>query len=203
MKNKGIRRFWLLIPGLLLVALGGFFLVKNVADDKNAAKNSAAILETLQLRTETDQNPQGITLLPESPPQGQEVTKGLEEAVGVLELPTLSLTLPILKECSYPLLELAPCQYQDSQWQEEGDQRIAIAGHSWASQFGKLSTLSPGDQIRYTPLQQETATYTATQCLTLAGNDQEAFWSGDWDLTLFTCTFDGSQRILVRFEKTE
>ena len=36
---------------------------------------------------------------------------------------------------------------------------------------------------------------------TLEPTDEEAMTSGDWDLTLFTCTPGGQTRVTVRFQR--
>ena len=37
-----------------------------------------------------------------------------EQYIGVLELPTLSLTLPVQSQWSYPALKVSPCRYAGS-----------------------------------------------------------------------------------------
>lgn len=37
----------------------------------------------------------------------------------------------------------------------------------------------------------------------LEPDDEEAMTTGDWDLTLFTCTPGGQTRVTVRFQRTD
>ena len=43
--------------------------------------------------------------------------------------------------------------------------------------------------------------YTVTALEELDGTTIEAMESGDWDLTLFTCTIGGKKRVTVRCKK--
>ena len=38
---------------------------------------------------------------------------------------------------------------------------------------------------------------------TLEPTDEEAMTTGDWDLTLFTCTPGGQTRVTVRFQRVD
>ena len=42
--------------------------------------------------------------------------------------------------------------------------------------------------------------YEMIELVILGPNDAEALEAGDWDLTLFTCTWGGAERITLRFE---
>jgi sortase A len=45
--------------------------------------------------------------------------------------------------------------------------------------------------------------YEAAVVETLGPTDVEEMHSGDWDLTLFTCTVGGRSRVTVRFNRVE
>ena len=46
-------------------------------------------------------------------------------------------------------------------------------------------------------------TYKMVERETLLPTSIEAMESGDWDLTLFTCTVGGQSRVTIRFEREE
>ena len=46
-------------------------------------------------------------------------------------------------------------------------------------------------------------TYQVVGLETLNPTDVEGMESGDWDLTLFTCTVGGQSRVTVRLERTD
>lgn len=122
-----------------------------------------------------------------------------ERYIGVLELPSLSLTLPVQSQWSYPALKVSPCRYAGSAYQ--GD--LVVAGHNYRSHFGKLANLSPGDPVTFTDMEGSTFSYTVMELETLPADAVEEMTSGDWDLTLFTCTLDGQSRITVRCVGTD
>ena len=114
--------------------------------------------------------------------------------IGLLEIPALSRTLPVLADWSEAALETAPCRYQGSLYL--GD--LIIAGHNYRSHFGPLQRLESGDQVYFTDCGGERFSFVVDTLETVAGVDFEGMESGEWDLTLFTCTWGGQSRLAVR-----
>ena len=52
--------------------------------------------------------------------------------IGLLEIPVLGLSLPVMSEWSYPNLKLAPCRYSGSAYTGN----FTIAGHNYSTHFG-------------------------------------------------------------------
>ena len=61
-------------------------------------------------------------------------------------------------------------------------------------------TLKAGDTITFTDVDGNVFTYQMVERETLLPASIEEMESGDWDLTLFTCTVGGKSRVTVRFE---
>ena len=116
--------------------------------------------------------------------------------VGVLEIPTLSLTLPIIGKWSYASLKLAPCIYSGTAYLKN----MVIAGHNYDSHFGGLKNLRYGDSITFTDFDGNVFLYKVRDIETVKGTDIEGMLDGDWALSLFTCTLSGQMRITVRCE---
>ena len=76
-------------------------------------------------------------------------------------------------------LRKGPCRYAGSAYTNN----LVIAGHNYRQHFGPIRNLSYGDVVRLA--------------------DMEAMITGDWDLTLFTCTTGGSARVAVRCVRTD
>ena len=114
--------------------------------------------------------------------------------IGVLEIPSLGLELPVMSEWSYPRLRTAPCRYKGSVY--SGD--LIIAGHNYARHFSGIKRLNPGDEVRFTDADGNIFLYNVAELETLGGADVEKMRSGDWELTLFTCTYGGRSRVAVR-----
>lgn len=117
-----------------------------------------------------------------------------EEYIGVIKIPSLSLELPVQKECSDAQLKASPCRYSGSFL----DDSMILAGHNYKKHFGGLSALQRGDEIIFTDVTGQVYHYEVTDSISLDANDTEEMQSGDWDLTLFTCNFDGQKRLTVR-----
>lgn len=116
--------------------------------------------------------------------------------IGVLRIPVLEMELPIISQWSYPLLKIAPCRYQGSAYKED----MIIAGHSYPAHFGALEELIVGDTVTFTDVDGNVFWYQVVEMEILASNAGEELESGDWELTLFTCTVSGQSRVTIRCE---
>lgn len=122
------------------------------------------------------------------------VTVSGYDCLGILELPTLERTLPVLESCTDNSLKYAPGCYAGSVYEHT----MVIAGHNYTSHFGKLSTLKPGDPVYFTDGEGNRFAYTVADLEKLEPTDIEGMTTGDWDLTLFTCTYGNRHRLAVR-----
>lgn len=69
--------------------------------------------------------------------------------------------------------------------------------HNYPSHFGEISGLTEGDRLTFTDMDGEIREY---EVVTKDIPDPEAVEeviSGDYDLTLFTCTYGGKSRVTV------
>ena len=114
--------------------------------------------------------------------------------IGILDIPTLGISLPIMSEWSYPQLKIAPCRYSGSAYTGN----FAIAGHNYSTHFGSIGSLKSGDQIIFTDTKGRVFKYEVRTVETLEATAIEDMISDEWDLTLFTCTSSGQARITVR-----
>ncbi|MEG1870020.1 MAG: sortase, partial [Oscillospiraceae bacterium] len=113
-----------------------------------------------------------------------------------LSIPKLNLELPVLDECTDYLLKLSVCRYEGKT--EGTPSKLIIAGHNYKSHFKTLSELAVGDTVTFTSLTGEVYSYTVSALEEIDGNDIDGLHQGDWDITLFTCNFDGGNRLLIR-----
>ena len=104
--------------------------------------------------------------------------------------------LPVISEWSSSDLNVAPCRYAGSAYSNN----LVIAAHNYRSHFGRLDNLSPGDEVVFTDVDGNVFRYEVIELETLSSYASDEMVSGDWDLTLFTCTLSGQQRITVRCE---
>ena len=117
-----------------------------------------------------------------------------ETYIGVVEIPSLELSLPVMSDWSYPQLKKAPCRYVGSVYSHD----VVICGHNYDRHFGRLKELVPGDEVRFTDMDGNVFRYSVCAVEQLAKTAVEEMQTGDWDLTLFTCTKGGVMRVTVR-----
>ena len=114
--------------------------------------------------------------------------------IGLLEIPALGLSLPVMSEWSYPNLKLAPCRYSGSAYTGN----FTIAGHNYSTHFGPIRELNAGDSITFTDMQGNRFAYEVQVVETLEATAVADMVGEEWDLTLFTCDLSGESRITVR-----
>ncbi|MCD8249740.1 MAG: sortase [Lachnospiraceae bacterium] len=122
--------------------------------------------------------------------------------IGTLTISRYGLSLPVMSEWSYPGLKIAPGRYQGSVWTDD----LIICGHNYERHFGKLKNLEYGDGIVFTDVNGNVFTYQVEEVIILQPTDVEKMVSqesGEWDLTLFTCTIGGRTRVIVRCSRTD
>lgn len=121
------------------------------------------------------------------------------EYIGYLSIPSLGLELPVMADWSYPQLRIAPCRYSGSIWSDD----MVLMAHNYARHFGQLSRLSIGEEVIFKDVNGITITYEVMAIDTLNPTEVEDMTSGEYDLTLFTCTYGGKSRVTVRCDRLE
>ena len=119
--------------------------------------------------------------------------------IGVLSIPVLELELPVLTDWSYAKLKIAPCHYFGSYYEED----FVIAAHNYQSHFGRLSALQPKDLVLFTDISGTVYCYEVVLLETLPTNATEEMITSGFDLSLYTCTPGGSNRVTVRCNAVE
>ena len=114
--------------------------------------------------------------------------------VGYLSIPALNLELPVISESTEQNLEIAPCRFFGTVYQKD----FVIGGHRYRRHFRKLSTLGYGERLSFTDVEGNVYIYEVAECEALEPNQAEYLCSGDWDLSLFTCTPGGMTRVVLR-----
>ena len=204
--------------GLLMIALALFLAGYNRFDATRAGESAGTVREQLQeaLPSVTPaEAPSGSTA--EQPPAPEDVsapkpddilyadmempveTVDGVDYIGILTIPALSLELPIASQWSYQHLKTSPCRYSGSAYTNN----MIICGHNYISHFADLKSLRQGDIATFTDMNGTIFSYQVTEQETIHSEDLAEMDSGDWDLTLFTCTVGGQSRVTVRFELEE
>lgn len=117
--------------------------------------------------------------------------------IGVLSIPAAELELPVFSEWNYTNLKTAPCRYSGTAYLDN----MVICAHNYDIHFGTLKNLSYGDSVVFTDMSGNVFEYRVIEIGTVQPTAVEEMKSGEWDLTLFTCTIDGTTRVTVRCER--
>ena len=186
----------------LMVAIG--FVFYNSTEEKNGEKSAQALLQNVQAvmaeQSESAQSDRFPEDTPDAPlseptlPQMQTIPVGEYDSIGILTIPVLELELPVLADWSYEKLKSAPCHYYGSCYETD----FVIAAHNYTSHFGKLSSLQPGDLVFFTDVTGVVHCYEVVLLETLAATATKEMITSGFDLSLYTCTPGGSNRVTVR-----
>ena len=195
--------------GLLLLAAALFLAAYNRNESYQAQQQSDVVLEEMSealAQTVPAQTVLGQTEPPELPEAMEEPLREMpvrtihgRDYIGVLTIPALELELPVLSQWDYTNLRIAPCRYEGSVYNGS----LILCAHNYSSHFGRLKNLREGDTVQFTDMDDNVYTYQVVGLETLSPTDVEGMESGDWDLTLFTCTVGGQSRVTVRLERTD
>lgn len=206
----------MIILGLLLIAAALSLSAYNLYDEHRAAQSASLVMDQLDelILTEATAPSEQIAAAEELVGTAAEIeipdyilNPDMEmpvvnidgkDYIGVLTIPSLDLELPIISQWSYPKLKIAPCRYLGSAYTND----LIIAAHNYSSHFGNLKNLCEGDTVIFTDVDGNVFTYEVAVRETLMPTAIEEMKSGEWDLTLFTCTVGGSYRVTVRCNLT-
>lgn len=119
--------------------------------------------------------------------------------IGYLSVPSLGLELSVMSEWDYTRLKIAPCRYAGSTKTDD----LVIAAHNYARHFGTLTQLSVGDTVLFTDMDNVVSRYEVAELETLEPTAIESMTAGEYDLTLFTCTYGGKSRVTVRCDRVD
>ena len=191
---------------LVLGALG--LTVYNQQEATQAEQISAAVLPELmeKIREEqsetvteppTQQIPESLRT-PEDVEMSEMVIDG-QRYIGFLTVPGLELELPVMSDWSYPQLRKAPCRYYGTAL--GGD--LVLMAHNYARHFGSISQLKEGDPVYFTDADGNVHCYAVAVVDVLAPTAVEEMTAGEFDLTLFTCTYGGKSRVTVFCDRVE
>ena len=140
----------------------------------------------------------------EAPAVTQPVSKEMDTVeleghsyIGYVSIPSLQLTLPVMADWSYPKLKIAPCRYCGSVYTQD----LVLMAHNYEKHFGGLSRLCGGEAVSFTDVHGVTTEFSVVFVDVLNPTDVETMTSGEYDLTLFTCTYGGKTRVTVRCQQ--
>ena len=198
-----------MVLGVLLILGAAALSWWNQKEDNDVQKAAVQIMPQLvqQIRENTVAETVGpqdafvpelelqkpVALLTEEDKKMTEVEIDGNLYIGYLSIPALNMELPIMSDWSYAQLQIAPCRYHGSIRGED----LVLMAHNYRSHFGYINRLELGDQVIFTDMDGKTTVYTVVGQDILDPSAVEVITAGEYDLTLFTCTYGGASRITV------
>lgn len=199
----------LVLLGVVLLAAGLAVTGLSIWREERSGANAQQAMEQLRQQLPEPIQPQqthptesAVTVTPEVEtlpeeeavqPMPEVVIDGIAY-VGYLSIPALELELPVIGESNEENLEIAPCRFYGTVYQKN----FVIGGHRYRRHFRKLSTLGYGERLSFTDMAGNVFTYEVAELEVIEPYEAEYLCSGDWDLSLYTCTPGGLTRVVLR-----
>ena len=195
MKSKA--GIFLMLAGGAAIIFSLIIIAVNIRLDSQGKKNSENVLNILESEISSySEDENNITYT-----DGNGLKKSKTISVdnnyysGIIDIPEIGIKLPVMSEWNYDNLNISPCLF----YNDEKNNRKIIAGHNYSSHFGKLKQLKKGDYIIFTNAENKRVIYKVLQTEILGSTDTDKMLGGDdWNLTLFTCSLSGYERVTVR-----
>lgn len=211
MRKKGLIP---IILGLLLIAAALSITGYNFYDDIRAGNAASGALAQLKDLINNDPIPRGGRSIYDDPEMAKNHPNEIEypdyilnpnmdmpvknidgkDYIGVVSIERLDMELPVISEWSYSNLSNAPCRYTGSVYLNN----MIICAHNYFRHFGTISTLKLGDEVVFTDMDGNRFVYHVKEVVTVPPTGFKTLLGGEWDLTLFTCTYGGASRVTVR-----
>ncbi len=188
-----IRRNIYFYFGGVCIFIALIFLIHNVTEDYEVDESTKKIVSELKESVENDSNQQNRYI---DNPKMEMPIKQINgyDYIGYLRIKKLSLDLPIMNEWSYPLIRISPARFKGSIYENN----MIILAHNYKAHFGYLYKLDRGDMVEFVDMDNNHFIYKVEEVEKINGDKMKELLSGDWDLTLFTCTLGGKSRVVVR-----
>ena len=193
--------------GIICVLLGAICIISSVGfvaynrwEDKHAEEIAQDLLDDVQNIIDEFPTEQTMPNDTETAPAEMATVKvDGYDCIGILSVPVLDLELPVLTDWSYAKLKKAPCHYYGSYYEKD----FVIAAHNYESHFGRLSQLQAGDIVIFSDVNGKAHYYEAVLLETLSKEATLEMIASGFDLSLYTCTPGGANRVTVRCNAVE
>lgn len=117
---------------------------------------------------------------------------------GVIEMPTIDITLPVLADASEKSLNIGPGVYVGTPY----GSNFVIAAHNRLTFFSKIRDLKIDDLVYFMDAYGNIFEYKVVMHDIIPPENVSEMIDSNFDLSLFTCDFSDTQRVTVRLIKT-
>ena len=192
----------LILLGLLLLLGAGGLAAYNIWDGIRADRASQHIIQEMDIGQDLVE---ALDREPDDDPEMPVIEVEGYYYIGILEIPSLQLTLPVMDRWDYTRLKISPCVYSGSYKTDD----LVICAHNYARHFSPVKRIDIGADVYLITVDCRVYHYQVTNRETLqpgavenmienTNNTTDGTITNEWDLTLFTCNTGGQTRCAVR-----
>lgn len=192
----------LILLGLLLLLGAGGLTAYNIWDGIRAERASQHIIQEMDIGQDLVE---ALDREPDDDPEMPVIEVEGYYYIGILEIPSLQLTLPVMDRWDYTRLKISPCVYSGSYKTDD----LVICAHNYARHFSPVKRIDIGADVYLITVDCRVYHYQVTNRETLqpgavenmienTNNTTDGTVTNEWDLTLFTCNTGGQTRCAVR-----
>lgn len=192
----------LILLGLLLLLGAGGLAAYNIWDGIRADRASQHIIQEMDIGQDLVE---ALDREPDDDPEMPVIEVEGYYYIGILEIPSLQLTLPVMDRWDYTRLKISPCVYSGSYKTDD----LVICAHNYARHFSPVKRIDIGADVYLITVDCRVYHYQVTNRETLqpgavenmienTNNTTDRTVTNEWDLTLFTCNTGGQTRCAVR-----
>lgn len=191
----------IILAGVIVVLYSAVLFVQNQLEEKNALSFSTDAASQLLEEIQEIEEIEDTEVYPDIDIESSAQVAGTISVdgnlyIGVLEIPSLNLVLPIQNEWSYTKLRNSPCAYET--------EPLIIAAHNYDAHFGRIWKLETGNQAIFTNAENQVFYYEVVEVEMLDGTDVLNMVETECDMTLFTCNYnDNTERVVVRLNRID
>lgn len=182
----------LIIFGVLLITLSVAILIYNSYLEINAGIKSQDAINVI--KNNLNKTTEIVSINADKPKEMSTINIAGYDYIGSIIIPTLGLELPVMSNYDNERLNVSPCRYYGSIYTND----LIICGHSYKTHFKYLSNLVQGDTIIFTDVFGDNYIYEVLEIEILDPKAIDEMINNEFDLTLYTCTNDGLNRITIR-----
>ena len=192
----------LILLGLLLLLGAGGLTAYNIWDGIRAERASQHIIQEMDIGQALVE---ALDREPDDDPEMPVIEVEGYYYIGILEIPSLQLTLPVMDRWDYTRLKISPCVYSGSYKTDD----LVICAHNYARHFSPVKWIDMGADVylitvdcrvyHYQVINRETLQPGSVEnMIENTNNTTDGTVTNEWDLTLFTCNTGGQTRCAVR-----
>ena len=180
---------YLIILGILCILLSITLYIKNKYQELDTGKKSKEILDIIETKINASDKEEIKT-------NTEDLVLNISgyDYIGVINIPSLNIKLPIMRETDYDRLAISPCKYYGNITTND----LVLCAHDYVNQFGKISNLKEDDIVIITDVLGNNYVYKVVLTEELNPTDITNMIDSPFDLTLYTCSYGALKRITVR-----